>query len=212
MPWADSIARVVQSAVVLGCVLCVCVPAQNSAAGKYDEDAYEIYSLLVSGDQAYRFANGTLVIQQETVTSEKLDDSCLTPQAAREFRDAIEDYRRHNERLLLQRNFNIDKPYELVNTETIGTLIKDCNWDDFYKRYPDSGGIFMMSAVGFNRQRTLAIVYTWRNVKLACNNHCSAGSCPVPAGAAENFHFLKKTNGKWKLVPAYIAIHCFVVS
>jgi len=56
-----------------------------------------------------------------------------------------------------------------------------------------------MSAVGFNRQGTLAIVYTWRNVKLVCNNHCSARSCPVPAGAAENFHFLKKTNGKWKL-------------
>ena len=185
MPWAQGTARWVRSVVVLGCVLCVCVPAQNSAAEYDDKDAYEIYSLLLPDEEAYRLANGTLVIQQETVNSETPDYFCLEPQVASEFKGAMEDYKRHEEAMLLQRRFEIDKPYELVNTETIRTLIKRDNWDDFYTWYPDSGGIIRMSAVGFNRQRTLAIVYTW-----STRDNIGSGSVSL----------LKKIKGKWKLV------------
>jgi hypothetical protein len=182
--------------VVLASVLCVCAAAQNSALAEYDDqDAYEIYSQLLPGEQSYGSAKGTLVIQQETMVPVKLDDNCLTPQAAREFKEAIEDYKRQTEPMLLERRFKIDKPYELVNAETIGTLINDHTWEAFYQRYPDSGGIIRMSAVGFNRQKTLAIVFTGS----ACNNLCGSGS----------FHLLKKRDGKWKPVPG---VRCFVAS
>lgn len=178
--------------IVLVSLLIVRAPAQDSAMAAYDDpDAYVIYSLLLPDEQSYGFAKGTLVIRQETVATVKLDGACLDPGAAREFKEAIEDYERHNKPLLLQREFKIDKPYELVNTETIGTLIRDFNWDDFYKRYPDSGGIIRVSAVGFNRQKTLAIV----NTGSSCNNLCGRGS----------FVLLKKVHGKWKAVPG---IHC----
>jgi hypothetical protein len=160
----------------------------SAAAPPYeDSDAYEIYSLLLPDEQYYGSAKGTLVLQQETLASAKLDDNCLTPEAAREFKEATDDYRRHGEPLSLQRRLNIDKPYELVPTDTIRTLINVYNWDEFYKRYPGSGGIIMMSAVGFDRQRTLAIVYTWS----ACNNQCGSGS----------FNLFKKTQGKWVRAP-----------
>jgi hypothetical protein len=179
---------------VLASVLCV-VEAQNSASGQYDDhDAYEIYSLLLPGAQSYDFAKGTLVIQQETDAVVKLDDYCLSSKAAREFKDAIEDFKRHTEPMLLQRRFKIE-PYELVNTETIGTLIKDHKWGDFYKRYPDSGGIIRVSTVGFNRQKTLAIV----NTGSSCNDLCGSGS----------FHLLKNIDGKWKPMPG---VRCFTAS
>jgi hypothetical protein len=182
--------------IAFAAILWLTLLAQKSAAREYDDqDAYDIYSLLLPREQSYGFAKGSLVIQQETLASVKLDDSCLTPEAYREFKDAIQDYKRHTKTMLLQTRFESDKPYELVNTETIETLIKNHNWDEFYKRYPDSGGILMMSAVGFNRQRTLAIVYTWST----CNNQCGLGS----------FALLRKIDGKWELVPG---VRCSVAS
>jgi hypothetical protein len=175
------------SMILLAAMLCIPVSAQNSAPQAYDDaDVYAIYSLLLPGQQSYEFAKGTLVLQQETLASVKLDDSCLTPEAAREFKTAIEDYRRQNEPMLLQRRFNIEKPYEIVASETIDTLTKDHNWEEFYKRYPESGGVIMMSAVGFGHDRTLAVVYTWST----CNNLCGRGS----------FNLLKKVGRKWKTV------------
>jgi len=38
-----------------------------------------------------------------------------------------------------QRQFQIDKPYEIVSSDTISLLFKDGEWEGFYKRYPDSG-------------------------------------------------------------------------
>jgi hypothetical protein len=182
--------------VVLASVLCFCVAARNSTSEQYDnEDAYEIYSLLLPDEQSYGLAKSTVVIQEETVASVKLNDDCLTPQAVREFKDAIEDYKRHNEPMVLQRKFKIDKPYELVSTKAIETLIKNYDWNSFYKQYPNSGGIIRMSAVGFNRQKTLAIVDTGST----CNNQCGRGS----------LHLLKKIDGKWK--PA-TGVQCVVVS
>jgi hypothetical protein len=186
--------------VVLPSMLCLavqplCIAQNSSAAERDDQDIYDIYSLVLPSEQSYRFAKGALVIRQETLAEVKLDDSCLAPEAAREFKDAIEDYKRQTKTVLLQRRFTIDKPYELVDSETIGTLIKDHNWDEFYKRYPDSGGILMISAVGFNQRRTLAIVYTWS----ACRDLCGSGS----------FVLLKKINGKWK--PAS-GVRCSVAS
>jgi hypothetical protein len=182
--------------VAFASIFCLAALGQNSAAPEYDDqDAYEIYSVLLPSEQSYGFAKGALVIQQETGASITLDNSCLAPEAAHEFKEAIEDYRRHTEPMLLQRRFEIDKPYELVSPETIGTLIKNHNWDNFYKRYPDSGGIIWVTAVGFNRQKTLAIVFTGSY----CNDLCGRGS----------FALLKRIDGRWKPVPG---VRCSVAS
>jgi len=184
------------SIVALLSVLCPWFWGQDSNAGEYDDqDVYQIYSLLLPSEQSYGFAKGTLVIQEETAAPVKLEENCLTAEAAREFKEAIEDYKHHSEPMLLQRRFEVDKPYELVTTETIRTLIKEHDWDEFYKRYPDSGGIIRMTAVGFNRQKTLAIVFTGSQ----CNNLCGRGS----------FVLLKKVEGKWKAVPG---VRCFTAS
>jgi hypothetical protein len=87
----------------------------------------------------------------------------------------------------LQRRFQIEKPHEIVSSDDIGVDFKDGGWEGFHQRYPDSGGYIIMSAVGFNKEKTQAIVYTGS----ACGGLCGLW----------RFHLLEKIDGKWKKVP-----------
>jgi hypothetical protein len=167
------------------------------AAKTYDvEDAYRIYSLLLPHEESYGFAKATLIIQEETVSKVvAASEPCVTPEAARRFKDAIADYNLNRKQGLLKRQFQIEKSYEIVSSDTIGALFKDGGWDSFYKRYPDSGGYIIMSAVGFNKEKTRAIVYTGSS----CGDLCGSWS----------FHLLEKIDGNWKEVPG---VSCSLVS
>jgi hypothetical protein len=59
------------------------------------------------------------VIQEDTV-SHQLDSACFDPKLASRFKDALADYSRvRKRRWLLQPQFRIEKPYELVSSDTI---------------------------------------------------------------------------------------------
>lgn len=93
------------------------------------------------------------------------------------------DYERARARKwLLERQFKIEKPYEIVDTKTIARL------EASDQPRPKSGGHIFLSPVGFNRGKTLAIVYTGS----ICGGLC---------GHAQ-FHLLEKVQGQWKEVPA----------
>src|ERR1035438_3249585 len=127
-----------------------------------DADAYEIYSVVLP----HASYGAMLVIQEETVPElqqpggfPRGPENCLFPEAASRFQDAVSDYIHLNQKIWrLQRKFQLEKPYEIVNRATLNTLFKARNWDDFRQRYPNSGGIVVMSAVGFNQEKTRAIV------------------------------------------------------
>jgi len=191
----------VKSQAVLGvvvCMVCASVPAQPSSAGNpYEvEEAYAVYSLLLPHEESYGFSKSTLVLQQETARPPGRG-SCLTTEAASKFKDAAADLDHWTGRVwLLQRKFQIAKPYELVSAETIDLFFKNGGWEDgFYKRYPDSGGYLVMSPVGFNQDKTQAIVYTGST----CGGLCGRWG----------FHLLEKVDGKWKEVPG---VTCRTVS
>jgi len=83
-------------------------------------------------------------------------------EAADKFKEAIADFDRMNsKRWLLQRRFQIQKPHELMSSDTIRVSFKKTvmGGDGFYKLYPSSGGFVIMSAVGFNKEKSKAIVY-----------------------------------------------------
>lgn len=179
------------------CWSSIVVAEQPSAPLKaYEvEDAYKIYSLLIPGEESYGFAKGTLVIQAGTVPNRDVTESCIAPEAVSPFKDAIADYRRVNsERWLLQRRFEIEKPYEIVSSDDIGVSSPNY-WKNFYKRYPGSGGFVIMSAVGFNHEKTRAIVYTGSS----CGGLCGLW----------RFHLLEKKDGKWTVIPG---IRCVTMS
>ena len=169
---------------------------QAAPPAPYDDDeAYGVYSVLLPHQESYEFAKGTLVIQLETV-SKPIERQCLSAAAARRFKDAIADYEKANtKRWSLQREFQSEKPYELVSSDTIKAVFNEYSWDAFYRRYPDSGGYVIMSAVGFNSDKSLALVY----MGSACGGLCGQWS----------FHVLEKINGKWKEASG---VQCFTVS
>jgi len=172
--------------------------AQHSTAAQpYDvAEAYQVYSALLPREESAGFAKGTLVIQKETVPGTDPSEPCLTPEAATKFKDAVADYDRANSKpWLLQHQFQIEKPYELVSSQSIETLFKQHDWEGFYKRYPDSGGFLTLSAVGFNQDKTRAIVYTGS----ACGNLCGRWA----------WHLVEKVDGKWKEAPG---VSCLTVS
>ena len=59
----------------------------------------------------------------------------------------------------------------------------DMGWTRFYKKYPDSSGLIFLSKVGFNPDRTQAMLYAGRQ----CGGLCGSGS----------YLLLNKRNGKW---------------
>ena len=171
---------------------CLCWSAiaagQTSAAAKtYDvKDAYQIYSLLLSHEELFNFAKGPLIIQAETEESKgDLSEPCVTPEAASRFKDAIADYKRVNKKQwLLQRQFQIEKPYGIVSSETIGIRYPE---SDGLRNLAETTGYIIMSAVGFNREKTLAVVYYGS----FCGSLCGSW----------RFHPIAKIDGNWKEVP-----------
>lgn len=175
-----------------------------------DKDAYQIYALLIPNEETW--CTKTWIIEQETVQGgEEMMDlgSCVSPTFAHEFQDAIASFKAANKRRwLLERQFELDRPYELVSSNSIAATFKEAEqnraesappladgWKAFYQRYPGSGGFITLSAVGFNKDKTRAVVYSGAS----CGSLCGAWS----------FHLFKKVHGKWTEVPG---IMCHTVS
>lgn len=159
--------------------------AQESAAAKpYDDaEAYRIYSLLLPHGEAYRFAKDTLMIQEDAVP-ENISGACLRPEDASRFKGAIAGYNRSSKgKWFFEPQFQIAKPYRIVTANFISTL----------PDHPQSAVPFVrMSPVGFNRQKTQAVVF----VQSSCGGLCGSW----------RFHFLEKAHGKWTGIPVVICV------
>lgn len=165
-----------------------------------DADAYEVYSAILSfheTPQSSKLKN--FVIRRETLRdfgalidseTETQTQTCLRPDAesAKIIGTAIDDYIKVNQtKWLLQEKFKIEIPYKLVDSKTIISIINPLtekeNWKEFYKQYPDSGGFIDLSAVGFNADKSVAVVSKGR----WCGRLCGEG----------DYYVLQKKGGKW---------------
>lgn len=163
---------------------------------EYDiDEAYQIYSVLIPHEEAYEFGKATAIVQEDTV-SHPLDAGCFEAKAAIRFNEAFDEYRELQKRTwLLQRRFQIDRPYELVRSDAIRQFFSElgpAGWKDFNQRYPNSGGFITVSPVGFNKAKTLAVVYTGSS----CGGLCGRWT----------FHLLEKSKGGWKAVPGVTCV------
>lgn len=162
-----------------------------------DKTAYEVYSAILTLQEAKRSEAKNFVIRGETLRNfgafidGKFNESiCLRPdeESAKVIGTAVEDFKKVNQtKWRLQEKFKLEIPYKLVGTEKVISLIKpmtdDENWDEFYKQYPDSGGFVDVSAVGFNADKTVAVVSKGR----WCGSLCGEGQ----------YYVLQKVNGEW---------------
>jgi hypothetical protein len=183
--------------------------AQSRTPTVDDPDAYAIYNQIIARQWPVRVTKARrLVIEVETTdwqyyNGKKLENLCLKPTPGEEgtiglMRQAFEEANKQVP--LLQRKFTIPYEYELVSRESITALLKgkgEEGWKDFYVKYPDSGGSIHLSAVGFNADKTLALVY----VGYWCGDICGEGA----------YYYLKKTDGKWSDI-RWPGIQCHWIS
>lgn len=128
-------------------LLCANDTRPNTKARFYrDTDAYQVYSALLPNVDAMRTLSRPL-IQLETQSLTRMTDCTPSGQYRGLLSSALDDYRRINEQSWrLEPKLTLDRPYELVPAADLR---------QFYLKSPH----LVVSAVGFNRQHTLAVVY-----------------------------------------------------
>ena len=134
-----------------------------------------IYSLLLPQEESYRFAKDTLMIREKTLPDIGVTEACLTSAVANKFKDAIAGFNRfHSKKWLLQRQFQIEKPYKIVSSGVIAAL----------PDYPPSSAAYVeMSPVGFNHEKlrpsfilaVLAVVSAAVGVSICLENFTTTG-------------------------------------
>jgi hypothetical protein len=181
---------------LVACLVASSPGAQEAPATESytDKDAYDVYSVLLPQEHAYRTSNSTMLIQQETTLSR--DQRCVSAHIPPDFDTAFRDFENAGaNRFLLQRNVRSDKPYEIVPQGVIRSVMKEGSWEEFYQRYPGSGGYITLSIVGFNEAKDHAVVYSGS----ACNRRCGSWA----------LHLLKKVDGKWQDHPGSVCAYLY---
>jgi hypothetical protein len=153
------------------------------------EESYKVYSAILPS-----IGDSPLVIATETRTP----DLCLQPldeQSENVLRPAIDNYVELNAMPWpLQKHFDINRHYELLADEELKATFRNGmngsesleGWKTFNQRHPDSDGWIELSAVGFNADQTIAVVYM--------GYYCGAGC------REDEFRALEKKGGKWQLL------------
>jgi len=169
-----------------------------------DADAYEIYSLVLSHEWGWNAAR--LVIRETTSTDSALEGAqCiqLQDEEQNKFHPAIEDFVQVNKsvRTLLPM-LNIAKPYDLVSEAELKAFtpsVLHVTEEDVWKqRHPGAEGYLELSSVGFNDNRSPALVY----VSHCCGTLCAGGS----------FYLLEKKDGKWQAAKGTTGMICGWIS
>ena len=171
-------------ALILSLLVFLALPTQVTSSAYDDADAYEVYASILPSEWPLRVAHAKqLVILRET----KFYPMCLKPANESEAKvgPAISNYIKLNERKwLLQPRLSSDSPYQFVDARKFEDLMSRGRWNEYYRQYPESGGLIEFSAVGFNQDKTIAVVYMGHS----CGDLCGGGT----------FHVLEKVDGKWK--------------
>lgn len=149
-----------------------------------DAAAYEVYAAILPTEWPARVAKAKTLVILSATKSYKM---CLVPEKESEelIGTAISDYVKLNEKtwLLQQASFKLGTPPKLISSEELKSIFDRGKWASFYRQYEDSDGLIELSAVGFNSDKTVAVVYMGHS----CGALCGGG----------RFHVLQKKEGKW---------------
>jgi len=150
-------------------------------------EAYEIYAAILPNEWTWKDAHSpALLIQMETTAY----GMCIHPDKESEdlLGPVIANYNEVNRKIwLLQRNFDIEKPYDLVPKKDIRHVLENdavAGVETFREEHPRYVGSLELSAVGFNPEKTVAVVYVGHD----CGWLCGGGG----------FRVLEKKDGKWQ--------------
>jgi hypothetical protein len=161
--------------------------AGPAAEGAVPADEYEVLSALLE-----TFAGGDikmLVIADHTVTYGAGDDSAAVASRLDIPAALVEDYSAKNkDEAPLENRFTFSVDYVLLSDEDFERIFsapEHGGWDMFYRKFPNSAGHIQISRPGFNKDKTLALVYVGNQ------RHWLAG--------VGEYVVLEKINGAWTI-------------
>jgi hypothetical protein len=169
-----------------------------------EKDSYEIYSLLLRTELPPQWKLAAWAIRKETQTFPNHGASngnsptvCLEPSQEQKsiYRPLIEDYAARNKKKLLERKFDLPEYALIEPTEIRAIQIRSRVADGFPF---NASVIFHVSAVGFNREGTRALVYVGHD----CGSLCGGGG----------YHLLVKKDGQWQVDREYRGMSCMWAS
>jgi hypothetical protein len=167
------------------------------------KEEYEIYSAAISGVYAVRPINISLLIKNYTVNDiEELKvkgrfwnqlSILLRPLSP----ETIDSYLKENQKeSVLDNEFDLKMAYTLIKRSEIEPLFKRGvgsgeieEWDNFRKKFPDVKNVIGFSRIGYNTEKSQALVY----MEEWCGFLCGMGYCIL----------LEKEDGKWKLISQF---------
>jgi hypothetical protein len=167
------------------------IPSQESLAQAVeDPEAYVVYASLLPREWTVRVAGAkTLVFQRETGTNWKCMPSGKPLET--EWKPVVDDFRAQNTSTReLRPGFALGIPYVVASRIDIQATFREVQndpmfgWTGFYRRYPDSGGFMVVSAVGFDSAKRRAMVY----MAHSCGSLCGGGT----------HHLLERADGGWR--------------
>ena len=164
-----------------------------------ERDSYEIYSMLLRTEMPPQWNITGWAIEQETQTYPNFGDRvtagvCVQPPKEQEsiYRRLIDDYVAKNKsKLVLERKFDLFV-YALVGPADLKAIQQRSRVADGFPF--NASVLFHVSAVGFSRDGTRALVY----VGHYCGGLCGGGT----------YHFLVKKDGKWQVDKEYGGMSC----
>jgi hypothetical protein len=149
-----------------------------------DAEVYAIYSAhLARAKPEGRVPPAALIIQAET---ENWDSpGCIREPIESEWQEVVADYRRKKATVsTIQDRLRVNVPHEFVSKEALlATFRSQGNWAEFHRSHPGSGGYLTFSAIGFNAEKTRAMLHS----SYQCGGLCGSG----------RFYFFEKANGRW---------------
>ena len=169
----------------------------NYAISNLDSLDYLIYSIVIEEMDKYP-NNDTLIIDEfasDSIVGIKLEWDWHRMKFQSNLKNAFISVNRDYD--ILNRCFSLHKPYKILKKKEYllfkDTTIFDAWWDNFYKVYPHTYGIINLSKIGYNKNKTNALLIYSISHHYVC----------------EGFMFLlENRKGKWRIKRWEVAFQC----
>jgi hypothetical protein len=147
-----------------------------------DSEAYEVYSAIIPTVPPNPKWQTWFIFHE---TTPHVPDVPTAPAPSQELiTDAVNSYLKANARSwFLRDRFKLSKPYRLLTREQMNEMFPPTSMEPFYERY------IKLSAVGFNANKTRAVVY----MEHWCVDSCCCGDGWV-------FELKKTFYGEWRIL------------
>jgi hypothetical protein len=170
--------------------------ASQTRQNEIEEEEYAVYSALINSSTDDENVNRLLIIVDQPsawvgMIDEERDSfyEDIIKSSPALMKETVSDLKAKNkEHHRFTRRLDIKRRYVLVSEKEIEDLFSnDVNggWEEFYRKYPKTRGFATFSRVGFNAEKTQALVYQAHS----CGGLCGGGS----------YMLLTKTNGVWTI-------------